>query len=98
MTYPQEHQVVPIDEQRRIDREREERHERLFPARRQRPRAVHQMPLWYRLLMFGIIVGLLTLMTVTVYSIGGDAAVAGWLVCLLVLIFSYALIIAGADG
>lgn len=98
MMYPQEHQVVSIDEQLRIDREREARHARLFPARHQRPHQVRPISLWFRLLMSSVIVGLLTLVTVTMYSIGGNVAVAGWLVCLLVVMFSYALIVAGADN
>lgn len=98
MMYPQESHVIPLDEQRRIDRDREARHARIFAARNQRPRAVRPIPLYFRLLMSGVIVGLLTLVTVTMYSIGGNVAVAGWLLCLLILMFSYTLIVVGADS
>lgn len=60
-----------------------------------RPRAVKPIPLWYSLLMSGIIVGLLTLVTVTMYRLGGNVAVAGWLVWLLLTVFVYALVVAG---
>lgn len=74
--YPEEFHVIPLDEIERIERERKARRAWMFPAGNERPaapRPVRPIPLYFRLLMSGAIVGVL----IGAYAFAGMAALGG---------------------
>lgn len=98
MPYPQEHYVVPADEQARIDRERKERHERLFPLAKRGPeeREYRPVPFWFTRLVLATFNAVIATVLWFVGRVAGADAVAAAIVCTAALCSAWGLIYAAS--
>lgn len=102
MMYPQEHYVVPAEEQARIDRERMERHSRLFPMAKQGPeeRAYNEerMPFLFSVLALTVFIAVIAGFLWFLGQVEGTQAVIGAIICIAGLSSAWAFaFIAGCD-
>lgn len=98
MMYPQEHYVVPADEQARIDRERRERHERLFPLAKRGPeeREYRPVPFWFTCLVLATFNAVIATVLWFVGRVEGTEAVVAAIVCTAALCLVWGLIYAAS--